>query len=235
MSEGTYGFDWVFGKWPWREGGKCACWKFLAVDVLIVPRSSDQVERVAGVIREPIVGLITAVVLLVIKYQIHADEDTSPVIANHEHINKQHHKRKGNPSNRLILQVINDLILIFELLDPNQPSRNELDKVDVKGLSDKRNDVDHKHCYVEIELGCEVVSLDLGPIIHHSALAEGIVPFEETKHDVEAEEEDYQYVEGAMDAVDVQLLVEECRPKGKRQWDLYFHEVKDHKEGNVPE
>lgn len=184
---------------------------------MVVPRSSDQVKRVTGVIREPIVCLIAAVVLLIVKYQIHANEDTSSVVTNHEHINKQHQKRKGNPSNRLILQIINDLILIFELFDPNQACRDELDKVDVKGLSDKRNDVDHKHCYVEIELSCEVVSFYLGPIIHHSALTEGVVPFEETKHDIEAEEEDYQYVEGAMDAVDVQFLVEECGPKGKRQ------------------
>lgn len=202
---------------------------------MIVPRSSNQVKRVAGVVGKPIVCLIATVVLLIVQNQVHANENASSVVANHQYIHKQYHKCKGNPSDRLILQEIDDLILIIEFLDPNQASRYELDKVNVEGLGDQRNDVHHEHCDVEKELSSKVVSFYLAPIINDFALPEGIVSFEETKHDVEAQEENYQYVEGAMDAMDVEFIVEKCGSKGKRKRDLYFHQIKNHKEDEVPE
>jgi hypothetical protein len=89
-----YCLDGVLGEWARSEGGEGARREFLPIDVLIVPGSGDEAERVAGVVGKPVIGVIAAIELMVVEEDIESDEDAGSVVADHQHVAEEDHQHE---------------------------------------------------------------------------------------------------------------------------------------------
>ena len=85
-----YSFDGIFSEGSWGEGGQCSCWKLLTIDVLVVPGPCDQAQGVAGIIGQPIVSWIWAIVIGIIENNVDSNEDAGAVVADHQNITEKY-------------------------------------------------------------------------------------------------------------------------------------------------
>lgn len=83
-----YCFNWIFSEWSWGQSGECTCRKLLCINVLIIPRTSNNTDRVACIVSHPVIGSIGAIVLCVVKEQVNSNKDACSIIAHHQDVAK---------------------------------------------------------------------------------------------------------------------------------------------------
>jgi hypothetical protein len=83
-------------------------------------------------------------------------------------------------------------------------------------------------------LGPQVLALDHAPIVDDLSLSEGVVALEEVEEHVYAEVQNEQQIDGTINALRLQLFLEEIRPEGQRQRDLQLHDVEHEEVEEIP-
>lgn len=75
----------------------------MSVDVLVVPRTREQVFTIVVIVAEPVISYVIAVVLFIPKGQIYQSENAGAVMALQKHVYEQYNQGEKNAPHSMVL------------------------------------------------------------------------------------------------------------------------------------